>query len=409
MSKKRGNVVRKKATRRKSSPAPTLDAAESDSPEATDERGGLAALALPTKDDFFLRHHLSDRDLEQHGLTWDTLIAICEHHLKQFAELENTADFIASRIRRHPAVHSVKARVKDPEHLVEKVIRKRRENPKRLITLQNYEKEITDLIGIRVLHLFKGDWLAIHRFIKTAWGLSQTPIAYVRRGDPTEVETGFQRYGCNVREHDMGYRSVHYLIKSQPAKKVRIAELQVRTIFEEGWSEIDHRIRYPYTLNNAVLNQFLGVFNGLAGSADEMGTFIQTLRGQLAAWEADRESERLGHAETMQALTSQISKLEIDSKEKKQLEKKVKELESHTPRSIGSAIGGILGESVGSIRIGASAIGSLASPSILSQTLGSTNIVARRCAKCGKVIPFGTLLASSHCLECSAGGGLTRD
>jgi len=36
---------------------------------------------------------------------------------------------------------------------------------------------------------------------------------------------------------------VHYLLVMQPTKQRYLCELQVRTIFEEGWSEVDHRIR----------------------------------------------------------------------------------------------------------------------------------------------------------------------
>ena len=57
--------------------------------------------------------------------------------------------------------------------------------------------------------------------------------------------------------------------------------MQVRTIFEDAWSEIDHTIRYPYDLNNPIFFQFLLILNRLAGSADEMGSFIKFLQKEL--------------------------------------------------------------------------------------------------------------------------------
>ena len=60
-----------------------------------------------------------------------------------------------------------------------------------------------------------------------------------------------------MEKHHFGYRSVHYLLKSLPGKRVHIAELQVRTLFEEGWSEIDHQVRYPRLSRDPRLEAFL--------------------------------------------------------------------------------------------------------------------------------------------------------
>ncbi|EKH2437192.1 hypothetical protein O4M18_004240 [Escherichia coli] len=84
--------------------------------------------------------------------------------------------------------------------------------------------------------------------------------------------------GCRIKLHDAGYRSVHYVIKTRPIKDEIFTEIQVRTIFEEGWSEIDHRIRYPDISDDHLINHFLMIFNRLAGSADEMGAFIFELK-----------------------------------------------------------------------------------------------------------------------------------
>lgn len=60
-----------------------------------------------------------------------------------------------------PDVHSVRYRIKKLERVIEKIIRKRIEDPDRIIDLSNYTKVITDLIGIRALHLFKDNWQSI--------------------------------------------------------------------------------------------------------------------------------------------------------------------------------------------------------------------------------------------------------
>lgn len=65
----------------------------------------------------------------------------------------------------------------------------------------------------------------------------------------------------------MGYRSVHYIIECNATKEKIYAEVQVRTIIEEAWNEIDNEIRYPYAVDNKVLKNYLYTFNKLVGTA----------------------------------------------------------------------------------------------------------------------------------------------
>ena len=122
-----------------------------------------------------------------------------------------------------------------------------------------------------------------------------------------------------MERHTFGYRSVHYLLKLQPEKQLHLVELQVRTLFEEGWSEIDHQIRYPNLTDNPYLAEFLTIFNRLAGSADEMGTFIKGLSSYVSVQE-----KKLSEKEAQ--LNKAISKLQISESEKEKLQARVKEL-----------------------------------------------------------------------------------
>lgn len=56
-------------------------------------------------------------------------------------------------------------------------------------------------------------------------------------------------------------------------------EVQVRTLFEEGWGEIDHHILYPYKKQNPMLTEFSELLNRLTGMGDEMGILLQTSAG----------------------------------------------------------------------------------------------------------------------------------
>src|SRR5699024_11760279 len=76
-------------------------------------------------------------------------------------DLQNVANLLNEKLKKAPNAHIAHFRVKDSIHLLDKVIRKKEEKDK-TITKDNYWNEITDLIGIRILHLYKEDWLKIN-------------------------------------------------------------------------------------------------------------------------------------------------------------------------------------------------------------------------------------------------------
>ena len=51
----------------------------------------------------------------------------------------------------------------------------------------------------------------------------------------------------------------------------------MRTIFEEGYGEIDHQLRYSHSEIPEVLALNLLLFNRIAGSSDEMASLINLL------------------------------------------------------------------------------------------------------------------------------------
>jgi ppGpp synthetase/RelA/SpoT-type nucleotidyltranferase len=243
------------------------------------------------QDAFLAKYRISKDTFASIGIDWSDLRKIYHHHQARTPSLLPTAQHIAERLRSVKEVHSLKIRIKDPEHLLEKIVRKAIERPKVKISPDNYTTRITDLIGIRVLHLFKEDWLPIHEFITGEWESDERPTANVRRGDPDDLISAFKAHGCKIKEHRLGYRSIHYLVKSQPTRETHVAEVQVRTLFEEGWSEIDHLIRYPYDTHNPSFSRMLAILNRVAGGADEIGSYIRASHHDEMS-RADLQSKR---------------------------------------------------------------------------------------------------------------------
>ena len=114
------------------------------------------------KKQFLSNYNISEEFLIQNNIEWDTLVEIYNDFNEYRKSYETQADLIANILRGHKKVHSVKTRVKEAERLIEKVIRKTEDRKRKYgkefkFTINNYKDEITDLLGIRVIHIFKED------------------------------------------------------------------------------------------------------------------------------------------------------------------------------------------------------------------------------------------------------------
>jgi ppGpp synthetase/RelA/SpoT-type nucleotidyltranferase len=240
---------------------------------------------------------LSKSDWERSGCNEDTLQGIHSNYSSIHSSLEARANTYVGLIKQDSNVHSLKWRVKSASSLTAKIIRKSGESDPayRNISVSNYRDVVTDLIGVRALHLFKHQGLAILETLRSHWISREDVIAYVRTGDPEDTRTRFKNAGCNVQDHKAGYRSIHFSAVDNSTITAVGVEIQIRTIFEEAWSEIDHTIRYPSGDSDPLLSRILSILNQTAGIADEMGSFARTLleqfqvlRGQLAQLEKEK-------------------------------------------------------------------------------------------------------------------------
>lgn len=272
------------------------------------------------KASFCSKYNILEEDLTKYNISWNTLNEIYED-FNQYGTLYQTqADFIASTLRNHKKIHSVKSRVKDSEHLIEKIIRKTASRKEAYggdfqFTTDNYKDQITDLIGVRAIHIFKEDWEDIHNFISNTWKVIEI-TANVREGDDTDR---FEELNIEINSRKTGYRSVHYLIESFPTNQRVIAEIQVRTIFEEGYGEIDHQLRYTRDEIPQVLALNLLLLNRIVGSSDEMASVINLLNRSLMETE---EKEKAIHSKNKEILTlrEKIEKSNsMDSLEKQEI------------------------------------------------------------------------------------------
>ena len=248
------------------------------------------------KNTFFTEFNISQEDLDQTGLTWEELAQIgaeynaIEHDLREIGK--NFIDEYLYDIET-AGIHSYRYRTKEVGHLMEKVVRKKKENPEKFSRLDhtNYHKYVTDLIGIRVFFLYREDWIHFHRYITSRFEndpskyigdrlndfdenpehsyIAERPKAYKRAGDS-------KIYNSDEIEIIKGgiYRSLHYIVKY----KGYYVEIQGRTLFEEGWSEIDHDIVYKEPQDDEMLKDYSKLLNRLSGLADEMSSYFRRMK-----------------------------------------------------------------------------------------------------------------------------------
>jgi ppGpp synthetase/RelA/SpoT-type nucleotidyltranferase len=167
-------------------------------------------------------------------------------------------------------VHSVKSRLKDKEHLKEKLNRKW--DDQEPITESNIFQRITDLAGVRVLHLYQEQFDTIHSEILKKveelkdWHLDESPKAYTWDPESRQV---FERLRIEVLVKESFYTSVHYLVRPRPDSPI-CCEIQVRTLFEEIWGEVDHTIKYPDKALNVSCREQLLVLAKLVGAGSRL-------------------------------------------------------------------------------------------------------------------------------------------
>lgn len=205
--------------------------------------------------------------------------SLVEAYLAQRSQLELFRDQLMPALvgsaSLSPHVHSIRSRLKNPDHLRDKLIRKlaeAREKRRSLgITPENLCRRINDLVGVRILHLYTRQIRQIDNalrevFAESKFELLEGPLA---RTWDDESRAFFKECGIKTRKSPSMYTSVHYVISS--ASRTRMtAEIQVRTLMEEVWGEVDHSMNYPRQSDSLPCREQLKVLARVTSSATRL-------------------------------------------------------------------------------------------------------------------------------------------
>ena len=172
-------------------------------------------------------------------------------------------------------VHSIRSRLKDPDHLRDKLLRKLKEaRDKRQplgITPENLVRKINDLLGVRILHLYTRQIRQIDAALRDVFDESKFALLegpFARTWDD-ESRALFKDCHITTRRSPSMYTSVHYVIGSASRTKMT-AEIQVRTLMEEVWGEVDHSMNYPHESESLPCCEQLKVLARVTSSATRL-------------------------------------------------------------------------------------------------------------------------------------------
>jgi ppGpp synthetase/RelA/SpoT-type nucleotidyltranferase len=182
---------------------------------------------------------------------------------------------VSSSVALEPHIHSIRVRLKDRDHLRDKLERKYREQAEGdepfEVTPANLLVKINDLAGMRILHLYTRQIREIDAalqgiFAEQRYDLIEGPFARTWDDESREF---FQECGIATQVSPTLYTSVHYVVSSASRTTVT-CEVQVRTLMEEVWGEVDHSINYPIPTEILASQEQLKVLARVTSSASRL-------------------------------------------------------------------------------------------------------------------------------------------
>ena len=90
-----------------------------------------------------------------------------------------------------------------------------------------------------------------------------------------EYETIYREFGIQSQSRESMYTSVHYILQANQKTKIT-AELQVRTLMEEVWGEVSHRVDYPIPGSRSCKDQLKVLARLTSGSTRLVDSIFKT-------------------------------------------------------------------------------------------------------------------------------------
>lgn len=169
-------------------------------------------------------------------------------------------------------IRSSFSRIKRPEQVVDKILRKPEQFPAGL-TPESFE-QMYDTIGVRVVVYFLKHLPLVDRDLRNSEVIEiselERPVAYMSSQQTRILSLDH----LQQEQKESGYRSLHYLVRlkrsSVPEEVRPVFELQVRTAAQDLWSTLEHHLGYkPTKRTNSMAKAQLRILSAMLRTIDE--------------------------------------------------------------------------------------------------------------------------------------------
>ena len=164
---------------------------------------------------------------------WQTMILLYNSALKEVGTKLEILNDEFQHIHQYNPIEHIKSRVKTSESIVRKLKKRGYES-----TLENMQKYVNDIAGIRVICSFTSD---IYRIADMLANQSDVKVLSIK---------DYIKY-----PKESGYKSYHMIVTvpvylSNRCDQVKV-EIQIRTVAMDFWASLEHSVKYKKNVLDA--------------------------------------------------------------------------------------------------------------------------------------------------------------
>jgi len=160
-------------------------------------------------------------------------------------------------IKKYNPIEHIKTRIKSADSIINKLYKDNLD-----FTLDNVEKYINDIVGVRIICAFESDVFELIEIIRNS-----NMIKVIKEKD------------FITHPKDSGYRSYHLIVEVPVElinEKIMVkAEIQIRTMAMDLWASLDHKLSYKSDYcNDKIKNKLIKISDELNKIDDEMKELV---------------------------------------------------------------------------------------------------------------------------------------
>ncbi len=166
-------------------------------------------------------------------------------------------------IKKYNPIEHIKTRIKSADSIINKLYKDNLD-----FTIENVEKYINDIVGVRIICSFESDVFELIEIIRNS-----NIIHVINEKDFIS------------KPKDSGYRSYHLIVEIPVEfinEKVMVkAEIQIRTMAMDLWASLDHKLRYKSNYcTDEIKTKLVKISDELHNIDDEMRDMV-TLENKI--------------------------------------------------------------------------------------------------------------------------------